>query len=187
MRVNFTTTCVCVIAATFAQDVYSQKVKVGYDKGVDFSKFASYTWADPTTPPTRPLLYQVVVSSIDAGLNEKGLNRVNSNGDLVVIPSGGIGFGLNIAAGTPIMSTYSGPPPAMNATMWTGAGGPANLMAPYVGEGTLMLTFVNRATNTVIWNGAVTEKLDMENKNKSLERIENSIVKLLKEFPPKKK
>lgn len=187
MRVNSTTAWICVIAAMLAQNVYSQKVKVGYDKGVDFSKFTSYSWADPATPPARPLLYANIVGSIDEKLNARGLNRVNGNGDLVVIPSGGIGFGMNVAAGTPIMPTSSGPPPAMNATMWTGAGGPSNLMAPYVGEGTLMLTFVNRATNTVIWSGTVTEKLDMEKKNKSLERIEKSIVKLLKEFPPKKK
>jgi hypothetical protein len=168
------------------QNVHSQKVKVGYDKGVDFSKFRSYTWADPAPPPARPMLYALIVSSIDVELDAKGLNRVNSNGDLVVIPSGGIGFGLNMAVGTPIMPTYSGPPPAMNATMWTGAGGPSNLMAPYVGEGTLMITFVNRAANTVIWSGSVTEKLDMEKKDKSLKRIEKSIVKLFQEFPPKK-
>jgi len=172
-----------------AQNVYCQKVKIGYDKGVDFSKFASYTWADPSTPPARPLVYKGIVSSIDEKLNAKGLSRANNDGDLVIIPAGGIGYGLNMAAGTPILPTYSGVPPSMNATMWTGAAGPSNLMAPYVGEGTLMLTFVDRAANKVIWSGTVTEKLDVvgKDKYKSLDRIDNAIAKLLKDFPPKKK
>jgi hypothetical protein len=60
-------------------------------------------------------------------------------------------------------------------------------MAPYVPEGTFVLTVVDRASNKVIWTGTVKEKLDIENKTKSLERIDKAIVKLLKQFPPKKK
>jgi hypothetical protein len=40
-------------------------------------------------------------------------------------------------------------------------------MAPYVPEGTLALTFVDRPSNKVVWCGTVTEKLDIENKKKS--------------------
>ena len=50
-----------------------------------------------------------------------------------------------------------------------------------------MLTFVDRASNKVVWTGIVTEKLDIENKQKSLERIDKGVVKLLKQFPPHKK
>jgi hypothetical protein len=60
-------------------------------------------------------------------------------------------------------------------------------MAPYVPEGTLALTFVDRASNKVVWCGTVTEKLDIENKKKSLERVDKAIAKLLKQFPPKGK
>jgi hypothetical protein len=60
-------------------------------------------------------------------------------------------------------------------------------MAPYVPEGTLMLNFVERGSNKVIWTGTVTQKLDMENKRKSLDLVDKAITKLLKEFPPKKK
>jgi hypothetical protein len=60
-------------------------------------------------------------------------------------------------------------------------------MAPYVPEGTLILTLVDHSSNKVVWTGTVTEKLDIEKKDKSLERIDKAIVKLLKQFPPKKK
>ena len=49
-----------------------------------------------------------------------------------------------------------------------------------------MLTLVDRVSNKVVWTGTVTEKLDIENKQKSLERIDKAVVKLLKQFPPKK-
>ncbi|HEX4919966.1 MAG TPA: DUF4136 domain-containing protein, partial [Candidatus Bathyarchaeia archaeon] len=69
---------------------------------------------------------------------------------------------------------------------WTGSGS-SNLMAPYVPEGTLMLTFVNREGNKVVWSGTVTLKLDMEQKRKSLDLVDKAIAKLLKAFPPDKK
>jgi uncharacterized protein DUF4136 len=165
----------------------AQKVKIEYDKGTDFLKFKSYTWAELTTAPSRPLLYWNIVTSVDAKLKTRGLTRTESNGDLILVPEGGVGLGFNVAAGTPILSTSTGPPPALDATMWTGASGSGNLMAPYVAEGTLILTFVDRATNKVVWIGTVSQKLDIEKKNKSLELVEKSIVKLLKEFPPARK
>jgi hypothetical protein len=179
-------TCSLAVAVLMA-NAFAQKVSVGYDKSADFSKYRSYTWAQPTTPPSRPLLYLNIEGAIDYELKAKGLTRTETNGDLILVPGGGMELGINNAAGTPIMPTYSGPPPAMDATMWTGAAGPSNLMAPYVPEGSLMLNVVDRNANKVVWTGTVKQKLDMENKKKSLKLIDKAIVKLLKDFPPRKK
>jgi hypothetical protein len=113
--------------------------------------------------------------------------RTENSGDLTLVPAGGVDFGLNAPVGAPILSSLGGPPPAIDATMWTGAPGSSSLMATYVPQGTLILAFVDRATNKVIWTGAVTEKLDIEKKNKSLELVSKSITKLLRQFPPLKK
>ena len=178
---------VCLILLTLSAISFSQKVTVGYDKSVDFLKYKSYTWAQSTTPTTRPILYLTVVGAIDYELKAKGLENVEKEGDLILIPSGGMDFGFNTAAGTPILPSYSGVPPGINATMWTGAGAPSNPMAPYVAEGTLMLNFVDRVANKVVWTGTVKEKLDIENKKKSLERVDRAITKLFSQFPPRKK
>jgi hypothetical protein len=178
----------CLLLVMLSTTVaFAQKVDVGYDKSVDFSKYASYTWIRPTSQPTRPILYESIVGSIDHQLNAKGLTRKENDGDLLLIPTGGMEFGLNHAAGTPIVPSYSGPPPAVDATMWTGAGGSSNLMAPYVPEGTLMLTFLDRSANKLIWTGTVKQKLDIEKKTKSLDLIDKAIAKLLKGFPPPRK
>ncbi len=168
-------------------NTFAQKVKAGYDKSANFSKYNSYTWTKPTTSPQRPLLYVSLVGTIDQQLKAKGLQRVESDGDLILMPAGGMEYGLNTGAGTPITLGYSGPPPAIDATMWTGTAGPSNLMAIAVPEGALTLSFVDRTVNKVVWTGTVTQKLDLQNHKKSLELINKSITKLLKEFPPKNK
>lgn len=180
-RLVWVTACCLVLGLT----VDAQKVKVGYDKGVDFSKYKTYTWAAPSMPPSRPLLYAMVVDSIDYELKNRGLQKTDKNGDLILIETGGIGFGINAAAGTPILSTYGGQPPSLDATMWTGAQGASGSAGSYVPEGTLQLQFVDRSANKVVWNGTVSEKLDMERKKESLDRINKGITKLLKRFPPK--
>jgi NADPH:quinone reductase-like Zn-dependent oxidoreductase len=171
----------CVVMLVSAAP--AQKVKVGYDKSVDFSKYNTYAWAEPAFPPTRPLLYATVVDSIDEELSARGWQKVGKDGDLTLIGAGGIDYGNNIAAGTPIIANFSGPPPGMNATMWTGAEGPSALMSPYVPQGTLALEFVDRKSNKVVWTGTVSQKLDIEQKNKSLELAHRAVVKLLKKFP----
>jgi len=185
MYANWSPLCKCVVVTTLATTALAQKVKVGYDKSVDFSRYKTYTWAQPEKPPTRPFLYATVVGSIQSTLSSKGLQRVDKNGDLTLIGACGVEYGNNVAAGTPIISAYMGSPPAINATMWTGTEGGSALMAPYVPQGTLILEFVDRSANQVVWTGSVAQKLDVEKKEKSLQLVDKAIMKLLKEFPPK--
>jgi hypothetical protein len=161
----------------------AQKVKVGYDKSVDFSKYKTYSWAQPAMPITRPLLYANVVGSIDGELHSKGLERTEKDADLIMVAAGGIDFQTVAAGGTPLSSTYTGPPLVWNATMWTGKEGQGQLMGP-VPDASLILQFVDRRTNQLIWSGTVTQKLDIEQKSKSLELVNKAIAKLLKQFPP---
>jgi uncharacterized protein DUF4136 len=168
--------------ASFA---FAQKVKVGYDKQTDFTKYKTYSWAEPAMPVTRPVLFEAVIARTDVELQSRGLSSVSSGGDLTIMPSGGVDFGIAGEAGTPYSPTYGGPPPTLNATMWTGATGISSA-GIYVPEGTLILTVVDRASNKVVWSGSVKQKLDIQEKNKSLELADKAVIKLLKKFPSKK-
>jgi hypothetical protein len=176
----------CFLVVVLAAASFAQKVKVGYDKSADFSKYKTYTWAEPGMPPTRPLLYATIVSAIDGQLNSKGFTRLEKNGDLILVPEGDIGFPIEFSAGAPYSPTFTGPVPSMNATVWTGAAGGGELM-PAVADGTLAVQFVDRTANRVIWSGTVKEKLDVEKKNKSFDLASKAVSKLLKQFPPKAK
>ncbi len=50
---------------SLATTVFAQKVKVGYDKSVDFSGYKTYTWTEPAMPSTRPMLYATVVGTVE--------------------------------------------------------------------------------------------------------------------------
>jgi hypothetical protein len=178
---------VLLLALAFAlTSAFAQKVKVGYDKSVDFSKFTTYSWLEPTAKPSRPLLYDSMISYVSYELELKGLKKTAANSDLLVIPTGDVDFDLSGAAATPLLPTFSGPPPSINAAMWTGATGPSDV-ATWVPEGELVLTFVERSTNKEIWTGSVRQKLDSSNKAKSLELVYSAVEKLFKQFPPKRK
>jgi len=174
-----------VLVAAFAISALGQKVKVGYDKSVNFSKYKTYTLAEPAMPPTRPVLYATVIKSIDGELSSKGLQRTDKNGDLTLQVAGGVDFGIAVSGGPPLTSSYGGAPPAMNATMWTGAGGTQGTLLPPVPEASLELEFVDRSANQIVWSGTVTQALDVERKEKSLELANKAVTKLLKRFPPR--
>jgi hypothetical protein len=165
----------------------AQKVKAGYNKSTDFSAYHSYSWAQPQTLPSRPILYQYVVNAIDAQLSTKGLQKTEQDGDLTLIPAGGIEYGSNLPAGTPILPVYGGPPPSVNATMWTGGNPASASTGPMVAQGSLTLEFVDRSRNEVVWNGTVTQNLDPAKTEKSLVLAEKAVAKLLKGFPPKRR
>jgi len=176
-----------VLLTAWSSVAAAQKVKVGYDRTADFSKYATYTWAPPGVPSTRPLLYLQVVGTIDEHLRSKGLRRIEQGGDLILAALGGVDFGVNVPVGTPILPSYSGPPPSIDSGMWIGAGGFSGGAAPLVPEGTLQLEFVDQRANKVVWSGSVSEKFDSDKKNESLRRLDKAISKLLNEFPPEKK
>jgi len=170
---------------SFTIEGFGQKVKVGYDKSTDFSKYHTYTWAAPQTNPVQPLLYDYVVKAVDAELHAKGLERTESSGDLTLVPAGGVDYGSNLQAGTPVLPVYGGgPPPNMNATMWTGAQ-PGGSSGPITAKGTLTLEFVDHQRNAVVWTGTVTQALDPIAKEESLSLAEKAVIKLLKKFPAK--
>ncbi len=154
---------------------FGQKVKIGYDKSVDFSKYKTYTWAKLDHPVQRPQLFQTVVGTIDQDLQARGLIRVDANGDLTLSAAGGIDFGYNMP-----------PSPNMNTDMWYGDTGAPTLLAPLLAQGSLILQFVDRTDDKMVWRGTVMQKLDPEQKDQALVLAQKAIDKLLKDFPPKR-
>ena len=72
MTQRWSKTFACVFLVALTTVGFAQKVKVGYDKSMDFSKYKTYTWAPLGVPITRPLLYQTIVNTIDGELESKG-------------------------------------------------------------------------------------------------------------------
>jgi len=171
---------VLVSASTLAQ-----KTKVGFDKAADFSRYKTYSVMKRPIPPAHPLAYESIMGVIDQQLTQKGLKEVPEKGDLLLQYTTGIESQTSVSATTPILPSYSGVPPTLDSTMWTGnLGAPGGGMSSYVTEGELALEFVDAAQNKVVWRGVLKERIDAEQKSKTLDRIEKGVAKLLKDFPP---
>jgi hypothetical protein len=173
-----TLSCTCGLA---------QKIKTGYDKTADFSKYKSYTLQEPATTPSRPLLYASVTGTIRKEIEAKGLANAEKDGDLTVIPKGGLGYGIESPVGSTADSSSKGQAPAVDVQLWAGFEPPPGSVGKPMPEGTLELDFVDRQTNKVVWSGTAVQKLDPEKKQKSMDKITAAIQKLLAEYPPKGK
>jgi Domain of unknown function (DUF4136) len=177
---------ILVLVAVFSVGCFGQKVNLGYDKSVDFSKYKTYTFPEPSLTG-RPILYMNVVSTIRSELEAKGLVSVDKDGDLTVIAKGGFNYSSGSDAGLTTDSCPNCKAPLRDPLEWTGKAAPPGISSTPLPKGVLALNLVDRATNKLVWSGTVMQKLDPEKKQKSLEKAHAAIKKLLAEFPPKSK
>jgi Domain of unknown function (DUF4136) len=178
---------VVAVATLSLSCAFAQKTKVGYDKNADFSKYKSYTLQEPAAPASRPLLYASVMGTIRQEVETKGLTRADKDGDLTVIPTGGLDYGLGTSSGVTSDSCANCQKPLVDARDWVGKQAPPGGGGKVNPNGVLQLDFVDRATNKVVWSGAVTQKLNPDKKEQSLQKVGAAIQKLLAEYPPKSK
>src|SRR5712692_9475483 len=81
MRIDMQVVLFLLLAA--GQSV-AQKVNVDFDKDVDFSKYKTFAFTEGTPTPVT-LTNQRIEKAIEAQLAAKGLTRVESNADLMVV------------------------------------------------------------------------------------------------------
>ncbi len=190
IRMNFDIRTLRVLLVVLTLSVscgFAQKVKVGYDKSVDFSKYKTYTLKLPPAPSSRPLLYASVVGSIRNGLESKGLVSMDKGGDLTVIAGGSLDYGLESGV-NPLADTCANcQAPQVDVLLWAGFMPPSGSAGKPQPSGTLKLDIVDRERNKEVWSGVVVQKLDAQKPDQSLQKVGTAIEKLLSEFPPKTK
>jgi hypothetical protein len=179
-----TLSSLCIVAL-FVCSAWAQKVKIGYDKAVDFTQYKTYVWADLEHPPSRPVLYQLIVATVDHELEEKGLKKVESEADLLLFPAGGVDSTFAMSAGAPV-GNFIDVPLSVATGSWVG---PYTItsagVSPIVNAGTLMIAFVDRKRGLLVWEGRVSDEFDADRRKESAERAQKCVTKLLKDFPPR--
>jgi Domain of unknown function (DUF4136) len=157
---------------------YAQKVKVKYDKGVDFTKFKTYSWSQGVGA-RNPIINDLIKDSVEKELADRGLEKVEKDGDVRVLFFAGVDFGVSTSHGT-----------------WGNAvGSPVQTGMPALGswayrEGTLALDFIENSSNKFIWRGLANQALSegpTANAQKDAKRVENvvkkAVAKMFKQFP----
>ncbi len=159
---------------------YSQKVKVEYDKKNDFNRFQTYYWGRRNDEYLRPILATIVMGSVEHNLQQKGLRKVESGGDLVIEAYGALDTEMSVIG---VPDIYYFPP--IYGTQWWGQPYliPGTSTATILKQGTLVIDLADPKTKTLQWRGVATAKLDPTQKEKSLQIMEKSVAKMFQKYP----
>src|SRR5215510_3430157 len=170
-----------MLSLLLGSGLWAQKVEVGYDKKTDFSQFKTYAWMPRQAPVARPLLAAHIAGTTDEELAKKGLQKVESDPDLLITQYGGVDAQGGVAATDPTYMAYGGIPPP-DVGVWTGS---VPAVVSHAQEGYLNMDIIDARNKKVLWRGKVKMHLDYEHKEKALNQVEKAVEKMVAKYPPK--
>ena len=160
---------------------HAQKVKVEYDKSLDFSKFKTYA-IDPHADSARPMLRLAIQGAIEEDLQKRGLTRSADNPDLYIQMYGATDTDFSVGYSDMYYGSWI-PPFDYGYVMWTAAPGPTTTVI--VKKGTLIVDILDAHQKRLIWRGIAKAKLS-DQKEKMLEQVNTAVEKMLAQYPVKK-
>jgi hypothetical protein len=152
----------------------AQNVTYNSMPGTNFAKYHTYKWVDCGGKHPGQITDQEIVQDIDQQLSQKGFTKSTSDPvDMYVC--------YQIAVDQERQWNAFG----------TGGfrfGGMGSATSSTINNGSMVLDFYDAAAKQQIWQGTATKTIDpSSNEQKNLKNLNNGIVKLLKNFPPKPK
>ena len=177
---------VSLMAILLCAAAQAQKIKVVYDKQLNFAQFKTFAWA-PHGAVAHPMLAANVVGAIEEELKARGLQRVNveDNPGLIIQVYGSIDQDSTFYSNDPLyMATGGIPPfdPSFSGPMLTGMYGNTTVT---IHKGQLVVDLIDAANKKLIWRGMSQQNLAMHNKNKLVEQVNNAVTKMFKQYPVK--
>lgn len=180
---------ILVLPVLLAGTASAQKVRIEYDRDVDFSRYKTYDWKEhpflKNHPESRQFTVgaQLVQSDTNQILMRRGFTPVDLEPDLYITQFITARLGKEThtmpAAGVyPDMYMWPG-----SWYSWSGAWFSAwdTFVENYL-EGILLLDVVDARTNKLLWRAACKTKIDeMKERHKD---IADTVKKALKDFPP---
>ncbi|MEW6130219.1 MAG: DUF4136 domain-containing protein [Acidobacteriota bacterium] len=147
---------------------FAQKVNVDYDRGADFSKYKTYSWA-MGTPAANPMVHQRIVAGVEAQLAAKGLRKVDSNPDLIVA--------YHAATDTQVsVSSWGGGP----FGGWRMGSGTATVNKVPVGQ--LMIDIGDVSAKRFVWRGTASATVSSK-QEKNEKYLNTALAKMFQNFP----
>ena len=159
----------------FAAPGFAQKVTVDWDKDYDFDTIKTYEWVSPQVSPTSPLMQQRIEEAMQYHLAMRGVERVESGGDVMityhgdnkdetVIPTDHFGMGYGGGWGR-----------------WGGGGmSTSTSRAHTYTRATLIFDLWDAKTKDMIWRGTISDTIS-DKPEKNEKKINKGAEKLFKE------
>jgi hypothetical protein len=181
-------TLLLVLTLLFCATASAEKIRVHYDKSLDFSKFKTYGWA-PHGAVARPMLALDFVGAVEDELNARGLHKVESNPDLIIVFYSAVDSEISMTSANPLYNATGGIPPfdpsmtsPGNSLYWDSYYGNRTIV---VHPGTLIIDLIDFKNKKLAWRGFASEAISANNPDKLMSEVNSTITKLFKEYPVK--
>jgi hypothetical protein len=155
---------------------HGQDVHYNYDRGANFGAYKTYQWVDLPGRVSDQLIDQAVRRSIDEQLAQKGLTKVESDGDLQV----GYQAGITMEKGVNLWSTGAGP------VGWGLGDRMVQGQTSAIPVGVLLVNLYDPARKQLIWRGDAIKSIDLQkHPDKNYKNLQKAMTRLFKNYPPK--
>ncbi len=171
----------CLMISLMCAAAQAQKIKVEYDKSIDFSKFKTYA-IDPQEASAKPMLRLAIQAAVQDDLSKRGLTKVDSNPDLYVQMYGATDHEATFHYFDPIYGSGI-PPLTYGINMWYNS---RNDTTVVVQKGELVVDVIDAKQKKLIWRGIAKEKLS-DQRSKLLDQVNTAVEKMFKQYPVKQK
>ncbi len=167
---------ICVLSL----GLQGQKIKVEYDRNLDFSKFKTFAWG-PLDAVARPLLAASIQGAIEEELAKRGLRKVANNPDVFLEMYGSVDSDMSVTYSNPLYSGMGGIPSFDTGfVMWGDLAG--GTTAVTVHKGQLVVDVIDASQKKLAWRGIATENLS-DNKTKLVKQTNKAVEKMFQRYP----
>jgi uncharacterized protein DUF4136 len=168
----------CLLISLACTAAQAQKIKVEYDKSLDFTKFKTFA-LDSNQASAKPMLRLAILAAVQDDLTKRGLEQVADNPDLYVQVYGASDSDVSFSYHDPIYG--SGIPPLnYGITYWYNI--PGTVTSVVVHKGELVVDVIDAGKKQLIWRGIAKQNLS-DKRDKLLDQVNTAVEKLFKQYP----
>jgi hypothetical protein len=163
--------------------VQAQKIKVEYNKNLDFSRFKTFAWGQHDAV-SRPMLALAIIGAIEQELTKRGLRKVENNPDVFIQVYGSVDSDMSVSYFDPLYSGMGGIPSFDSSfAMWGYMPGATTTVVVHKGQ--LVVDVIDASAKKLAWRGKATEKLS-DNKLKLVDQVNTAVEKMFQKYPAAK-
>ena len=133
---------VLLVAVLLVSAAQAQKIKVEYDKNVDFSQFKTFAWDEFAHETNKPGLKIAIMAAVEHDLTARGLTKVDTNPDLRIAGYGAVDSDAAVTY-SDMYYGYGGIPPFDQSFLMWGAV-PGSVTTVVVHKGQLIIVVQRR-------------------------------------------
>lgn len=151
--------------------VFADDVKTDYDKQADFSHYKTYSWIK--VQANDELWQQRITDAVDQALQSRGLQKVDSGGDLAVAAVG------STRDEKEYQTFYNG----LGGWWWNGFGEQTTTTVQHYPVGTLVVDLYDTGNKRLVWRGTASAALSNQ-PSKNEKKMDKDVNKMFENFPP---